>query len=494
MGTAAAIRDPRELAAELSLPLLGTVPPPAAAEGPVSPRVPADAARRDSLKAVADRILAGPGPVEVIGLAGDLPPAERAELAGALAAVLAGERSTVLIDADLRGAHLAFEASSRAQEGLVDVLRYGVRSPRVVGPTGTPGLSLLPVGSGTVDVAGTYASDAAVPLFAELRRGGDLLVVNGPDPRDAGAAGRLLDLVGGWILVGSAAAVDSSSLLSLRDRLGRSRCVGVVVVAAGPPVTAPPAPRAPLASAVAAKAPARDLSARVEPEPASRVEPPRSSPLRVWGIGLAGLAAVVLAVVLLRPADRIERPEPSVERSAEPRVLPPTESTYTEQRVEEPPAPVSAPLTETLPQGACPAPDSPAPASVPRAPAAVAVPARATVEPPAPPAVQPSPASALAPAAPTPGGIWGVHLASMRTVAGAREEEARFTAKGFATVLREVEIEGKGRWVRVYVGPFADRNQASEAAARVRALGLQEYAQVQRLPAEESVGTGREDR
>jgi DedD protein len=480
MGTAAAVRNPRELADELGLPLLGTVPPPAVVDGPVSPRVPADPARRDALKEVADRVLAGAGPAGVIGLAGDLPAAERAEIAGGLAAVLAGERSTVLIDADLRGAHLAFEPSSRAQEGLVDVLRYGVRSPRVVGPTGTPGLSLLPVGSGTVDVAGTYASDAAVPLFAELRRAGDLLVVNGPDPRDAGAAGRLHDLVDGWILLGSAASVDPSSLMSLRDRLGRSRCLGVVVVAAGPIAAATPIARASIAPTAAPEpaepAPARGAIAPVEEEPAPRVEPRKSSPLRVWGFGLAGLAAVALAVLLIRPANRIERPAPSVE----PRVLPPTESTYTEQRVEEPPAVVSTPPANVPAEEASPPAESPAVVSPPAAEHGAA------------PAPVPAPAPPPAPAA---GHVWGVHLASLRTEAGAREEAARFVGKGFATVLREVEIEGKGRWVRVYVGPFPERKEAEEAAARVRALGLQDYAQVQRLPAEESrVGTGREDR
>jgi DedD protein len=455
MGTAAVVRDPRELAAELALPLLAAVPPVAAVEGPVSPRVPADPSRWAALEAVALRILAAPGPAEIIGVAGDLPAAERAEMAGALAAVLAGERSTVLIDADVRGAHLAFDSSARAQEGLVDVLRYGVRSPRVVGPTGTPGLSLLPVGSGTVDFAGTYASDATVPLFAELRRTGDLLVVNGPDARDIDAAGRFLDLVDVWVLVGSGAGADASALLSLRDRLGRSRCLGVAAVAAGSaaPVAAraaaPVEPGVPPAPPVAAVP-----SAAREEELVARAVAPRRSALRVWGFGLGGVAAVTLAVLLLRPSGRPERAEPS----AEPRVLPRTESAFTEQRVTEPR--VAEPREEASSEMPPPVP-SPAP----------------------------PPATASA------GSIWGVHLASLRTEAGARQEAARFEAKGMATLLREVEIEGKGRWVRVYAGPFAERGEAEAAARRVRELGLQEYALVQRLAAENSrPGTGREDR
>jgi cell division septation protein DedD len=85
-------------------------------------------------------------------------------------------------------------------------------------------------------------------------------------------------------------------------------------------------------------------------------------------------------------------------------------------------------------------------------------------------------------------------VSSFQTRESADEEAARFAAAGFPTVLHGVDVPGKGRWVRIYVGPFADRATADDAAGRVRAA-LQEYTMVRRLPAGElEDGTGREGR
>jgi cell division protein FtsN len=127
------------------------------------------------------------------------------------------------------------------------VLRYGVRSPRVVAPTATPGLALLPVGSRTVDFPGTFGADAVPPLFAELRRGGEFLVVNGPDLADLEGAIPFLDQVPGWILVLALGRSEAERMRSLRDRLGKDRCVGIVAIgevsaeAASAEAGAPPA-------------------------------------------------------------------------------------------------------------------------------------------------------------------------------------------------------------------------------------------------------------
>jgi cell division septation protein DedD len=85
-------------------------------------------------------------------------------------------------------------------------------------------------------------------------------------------------------------------------------------------------------------------------------------------------------------------------------------------------------------------------------------------------------------------------VSSFQTQASADEEAARFAAAGLPTVFHRVEVPDKGRWIRIYVGPFADRATAEGAAGRIRA-GIQEYTMVRRLPAGElQDGTGREDR
>jgi cell division septation protein DedD len=90
--------------------------------------------------------------------------------------------------------------------------------------------------------------------------------------------------------------------------------------------------------------------------------------------------------------------------------------------------------------------------------------------------------------------VWAVHVSSFQTQASADEQAARFESAGLPTLFHAVEVPDKGRWIRIYVGPFADRATAEEAAGRIRAE-IQEYTMVRRLPAGElQDGTGREDR
>src|SRR5262249_37070842 len=82
----------------------------------------------------------------------------------------------------------------------------------------------------TVDLPGTYGAEAAPALFAELRRGGEMLVVNGPDLADFQAAEAFLDLIPVWILFHEIGGSGPERTRALRNRVGRGRCVGLVVV------------------------------------------------------------------------------------------------------------------------------------------------------------------------------------------------------------------------------------------------------------------------
>ncbi|MBZ0268653.1 hypothetical protein K8I85_10895, partial [bacterium] len=221
--------SPEEAALELDLPLLGTLPSPTSTTGAVAASFPHDAESRREYYHAIGRVLHSPfAKAGSIGLVGDVESSRRAHVASWLAASVAAERSVILVDADLRGAHLSFDERGRAQEGLVDVLRYGVRSPRVVSPTRTPGLNLLPVGSGTLDLTGTFGSGAVPSLFEELRRTGDLIVINGPSLGDFQAAAPFLTQVSAWILLHELGHSDSHKTRTLRQTFGRDKCVGII--------------------------------------------------------------------------------------------------------------------------------------------------------------------------------------------------------------------------------------------------------------------------
>ncbi|NNE42828.1 MAG: SPOR domain-containing protein, partial [Gemmatimonadetes bacterium] len=93
------------------------------------------------------------------------------------------------------------------------------------------------------------------------------------------------------------------------------------------------------------------------------------------------------------------------------------------------------------------------------------------------------------------GPCFGVHVSSFRKGANATMEAIRFEDAGFPTVIRSLVIPNKGSYVRVYLGPYADRATAEEVARQFKATGLQEYTQVHSLPGGElSAGPGRENR
>ncbi len=59
---------------------------------------------------------------------------------------------------------------------------------------------------------------------------------------------------------------------------------------------------------------------------------------------------------------------------------------------------------------------------------------------------------------------WALHLYSFPAVSGADVELAELKRRGFKTEVRVVETREKGRWWRIYVGSFASRAEAREAA------------------------------
>ncbi|MDP6802745.1 MAG: SPOR domain-containing protein [Gemmatimonadota bacterium] len=230
MTTWTGFRSPEAASEDLGVPLLGVLASPEAqgTHHPVRPPATDDIpAFRQVARAVAALLHARPGPVCLVG---DMPPAARSAVSSGIAWALAESAPVVLVDADIRSACLAFDDQGRAQEGLVDVLRYGVRSPRVVAPTEVPGVHLLPAGSGTVDVEGTYRSESVASLFEDLGSGGDLVLVHGPDAADMISAKRFFSSIPTVLLLHEFGYSEAERTRSVATTVGAERCAGLITI------------------------------------------------------------------------------------------------------------------------------------------------------------------------------------------------------------------------------------------------------------------------
>ncbi len=58
---------------------------------------------------------------------------------------------------------------------------------------------------------------------------------------------------------------------------------------------------------------------------------------------------------------------------------------------------------------------------------------------------------------------WAVQVYSFRDSASAGQEMATLGRRGLRSAVRVVELPGSGRWWRIYVGSFPDRQAASAA-------------------------------
>jgi cell division septation protein DedD/Mrp family chromosome partitioning ATPase len=518
MITTTEFRTPDETALQLELLLLGTLTSRELPEGPIVATPVTDALLQRELRRLADRVHAlvaqGEGSIGVIGA---VPAARRALVASWIAASVAPRRGVILVDADLRSAQLSFDEGSYAQEGLVDVLRYGVRSPRVIAPTQIPRVSLLPVGSGTVDLAGTWASDAVEPLLRDLARSGDFLVINGPGIEDLDDAGPFLDRISRWMLLHEIGASDTEATRAIRDRIGADRLVGVLVFNPLSAVAEAPAPEE-----------SREVLKARSPETFEEELVPNRKRRGFAGL-LVVAGAAAIAAALLIPRLFSERSSESASETAlveEPwtaeEVVPPpveeasdgiveplenkpilTRSTAGEAKplgTTQGPAPLTAsPQGSPTPAGTTqPSASATQPGASATEPSASATqPGASATEPPssgaqvrtesaAPPTAAPRSIPPAGPAKPvqksTSSASYGVHVCSMQTEAKAKEEAARFEASGYAAIVRRVDLGEKGIWHRVYAGPFEDRVAADRASEEIRARGLANFTLVHRIP------------
>jgi DedD protein len=136
-------------------------------------------------------------------------------------------------------------------------------------------------------------------------------------------------------------------------------------------------------------------------------------------------------------------------------------------------APLVLPPAQPSPAASLPAA---APAPAPKAAAAPAVPAPAAVEPAR---VEPAPAPKAPPAKAEPAppktaeapGRFVVQVGAFAEASAVREARAKVEKLGLVTYTQQVET-ASGPRTRVRLGPFATREEADQAAAKVKAAGL----------------------
>lgn len=68
-----------------------------------------------------------------------------------------------------------------------------------------------------------------------------------------------------------------------------------------------------------------------------------------------------------------------------------------------------------------------------------------------------------------------LQAASFREHSDAEKLRARLALKGYSSVTQARDIEGKGTYYRVRLGPYADKRKAKTAKNRLQALGVRPF-------------------
>ncbi len=70
------------------------------------------------------------------------------------------------------------------------------------------------------------------------------------------------------------------------------------------------------------------------------------------------------------------------------------------------------------------------------------------------------------------GGGWVIQVASLRDMEKADTVRDKFKARGYPAYTQQAIVEGRGKWSRVRIGPYRDREQASRDLARLQQAGV----------------------
>lgn len=173
----------------------------------------------------------GDAAVRCILVTSALPDEGKTTTAANLALALAEDRdrTTVLVDADLRRPSLGRFVVPRPNLGLADVLREGTSPDHVLIPLLGGALSLLPAGEGVPNPTSLLKSDAFSRLLGELRQRFDWIVIDTPPCVPFADAHTLHPHVDGAILVVRAASTSRATIHRALETLSDGPLLGVVL-------------------------------------------------------------------------------------------------------------------------------------------------------------------------------------------------------------------------------------------------------------------------
>ena len=70
------------------------------------------------------------------------------------------------------------------------------------------------------------------------------------------------------------------------------------------------------------------------------------------------------------------------------------------------------------------------------------------------------------------GGGWVIQVASLRDIEKAETVRDKFKERGYPAYTQQAIVEGRGKWSRVRIGPYRDREQAGRDLARLQQAGV----------------------
>jgi len=196
---------------------------------------------------------------------------------------------------------------------------------------------------------------------------------------------------------------------------------------------------------------------------------PMDLPITVASSGKAAPAATPVTPVRPAPPMITETAEPEPARAPAAPAVPASSAPVMAAPAPEvkASAPVAAPAPKT--KASAPAPTA-APPAKPPAPSTAATPPAATAAPTAPPAVPPSTAT-TPPAADAAAGRFVVQVGAFADEATVRQTRQKVEKLGFKTYTQEVNTDA-GKRVRVRLGPFATKEEATQALSNLKGAGL----------------------
>ena len=169
-------------------------------------------------------------PPQALLIASSLPGEGKTTLAMNLAAALAQQGLTCILDCDLRSSVISTVFERTSEEGLAEVLAGTIPLPQAVFATKVPDLFVVPAGCMPEDAGHLISSNAMREMLAALRQRFDFIVIDSP-PILPYADGRVLStLVDGVVFVGRPRVTTREAMMRSLELLAEVRAAPILEV------------------------------------------------------------------------------------------------------------------------------------------------------------------------------------------------------------------------------------------------------------------------